>query len=105
MVIFRYPDDESKYFIKRIIGLPRETVEVRDGKTFINGEPIEEPYLHEEMKGEFGPFHVPEGHYFMMGDNRNNSKDSRLWKNKYVAFEAIAAKAWIRIWPSPKAVR
>ncbi len=105
IIIFRYPDDETQYFIKRIIGLPGETVEVHDGKTFVNGTALEEPYLHEKMEGDFGPYKVPEGKYFVMGDNRNNSLDSRYWKNTYVPFESICAKAWVRLWPSPKFVK
>ena len=73
IVIFKYPDDESKNYIKRIIGLPGDTVEIVEGTVYINGEQLEEPYLWETPHGSFGPYEVPEGHYFMLGDNRNNS--------------------------------
>ena len=79
IIIFRYPDDESQLFIKRIIGLPGETVEIRDGKIYLNGsdEPLEDVQTKETMVGSFGPYTVPENSYFVMGDNRNGSSDSR----------------------------
>ena len=79
IVIFRYPDNEEELFIKRVIGLPGEKVEIIDGKVYINDsqEPLNEDYLKEEPEGSFGPYYVPEGCYFMLGDNRNWSKDSR----------------------------
>lgn len=96
IVIFKCPDDESKNYIKRIIGLPGDTIEIVEGQVYINGVLWEEPYLREQPHGSFGPYEVLEGHYFMMGDNRNNSKDSRFWNIKYVAKEKILGKAyWI----------
>ncbi len=100
IIIFKYPDNETKKYIKRIIGLPGETVEIVDGVLFIDGEVYEEDYLKEPMRGSFGPYEVPEGHYFVMGDNRNRSEDARMWKNKYVAEEKIIAKAWLRYEPN-----
>ena len=81
IVIFKYPDDESRLFIKRVIGLPGEKVQIKDGKVYINDSdtPLDEPYLPEPMEGSYGPYTVPEGCYFMMGDNRDNSADSRYW--------------------------
>lgn len=78
VIIFKYPDDESQLFIKRIIGLPGETVEIRDGHIYIDGssEPLEDVETKEYMVGNYGPYTVPEGCYFVMGDNRNDSKDS-----------------------------
>ena len=104
IVIFRYPDDPSTLFIKRIIGLPGETVEIRSGKVYIDGsaEPLDDSFCKEEPLGDFGPFEVPEGCYFMMGDNRNNSNDSRFWHNKYVEEDAILGKAVLRYWPFSK---
>jgi len=93
IVVFEAPDKPDEDYIKRIIGLPGETIEGIDGVVYINGEPLEESYLKEPMLGSFGPFVVPEGHYFMMGDNRNESYDSREWKNKYVARDKIKGKA------------
>lgn len=101
IVIFHYPDDETQLFIKRIIGLPGETVEIRDGSIFLNGSntPIQDVETKDYMSGTFGPYVVPEGCYFVMGDNRNDSKDSRFWTNTYVAKEKILGKALFRYWP------
>ena len=102
IVIFKYPDDESVDYLKRIIGLPGETVEIISGKVYINGELLDEPYLSEEPTGDFGPYQVPEDSYFMLGDNRAVSKDSRYWHNTYVKKEKIIAKAFVMYWPSLK---
>lgn len=103
VVMFKWPDDESKDFIKRIIGLPGETVTLRNGKVYINGSNValDEPYLKEEPNGMGdGTYVVPEGCYFMLGDNRNGSKDSRMWENKFVKKEKILAKAIFRFYPN-----
>ena len=104
IVIFKYPDDESQLFIKRIIGLPGDKVEIIDGKVYINDSetPLEDSYVPETPLGSFGPYEVPENCYFMMGDNRNNSKDSRYWTNTFVRFDQIVGKAEIRYFPSIK---
>ena len=101
IVIFHYPDDESVYYVKRVIGLPGETVEIVDGKIYINGSdtPLEESYLPEPMEGSYGPYTVPEGSYFMLGDNRNNSRDARYWENKFVKKEKIIAKVLFCYYP------
>ena len=101
VIIFKYPDDESQLFIKRIIGLPGETVEIRDGHIYIDGssEPLEDVETKEYMVGNYGPYTVPEGCYFVMGDNRNDSKDSRYWINPYVSKDKILGKAVFRYWP------
>lgn len=101
IIIFRYPDDESQLFIKRIIGLPGETVEILDGKIYIDGssQPLQDVNTKETPLGSFGPFKVPENCYFVMGDNRNNSLDSRYWKNTYVRRDEILGKAIFRYWP------
>ena len=104
IVIFRFPDNEKKLFIKRIIGLPGETVEIIDGKVYIDGsdESLDDSFCPEPMYGSFGPFEVPEGYYFMLGDNRNNSNDSRFWDHHYVGREKILGKAMVRYWPLTK---
>ena len=104
VIIFKYPDDESQLFIKRIIGLPGETVTIRDGKVYINDstEPLRDDFCPETPVGDFGPYEVPEGCYFMLGDNRNVSKDSRYWLNPYVEKDKIIGKAFLRYWPLNK---
>ena len=92
ILVFKYPEEPDRDFIKRIIGLPGETIELRNKKVYVNGEPIEEPYAHFltppatdrdphpwDPRETYGPVTVPEGHYFAMGDNRDNSQDSRFW--------------------------
>lgn len=98
VVIFKYPDDEDQLFIKRLIGLPGETVKIEDGKVYINDskEPLDEPYIKEIDWGNYDgalEYNVPEGCYFMLGDNRNNSKDSREWKNTFVTEDELVARA------------
>ncbi len=107
VVMFDFPDDESKLYVKRVIGLPGEVVEIIDGKVYIwqdelgnDKKLLEEEYLKEVPTGSFGPYHVPEGHYFMLGDNRNVSADSRKWNNKYVAEDKIQCKVVLRYSPS-----
>lgn len=100
IVIFPWPDNPEITYVKRVIGLPGETVEIKDGAVYINGEAIEEPYLKEEMVGAYGPYVVPEGCYFMLGDNRNSSQDSRRWTNTFLKREDIMAKVLFRYSPS-----
>lgn len=100
IAIFIYPDDSSKLYIKRVIGLPGETVEVKNGYVYANEIKLKDDFIKEEMnQSGDGIYCVPEDSYFMLGDNRNNSKDSRFWENKYVKKEAIIAKPVARIWP------
>lgn len=99
IVIFKYPDDEKQYYIKRIIGLPGETVEIRDGLLYLNGQAQDEGYVKDGMYGDFGPYYVPNDAYFVMGDNRNNSWDARYWQNTYVRREKIVGKAFIKLSP------
>jgi len=101
IVVFKYPDDESQLFIKRVIGLPGETVTILDGKVYIDGKesPLDDSFIKEPMLGSFGPYRVPEDSYFMLGDNRNHSKDSRYWTNTFVSKKQIVGKAIISYWP------
>lgn len=103
IIIFKYPDKEEENYIKRIIGLPGETVDIRDAKIYINGSdtPLDEPYLKEKWVIETGPYHfeVPENSYLVLGDNRNNSLDARYWNNTYVSRDKILGKAWFRYYP------
>jgi len=105
ILVFKYPQDPERDFIKRVIGLPGDELAMHQKKVFINGKPIDEPYAHYleppspdgQPKGdsrleEYGPITVPAGQYFMMGDNRDNSEDSRYWgfmPANYVKGEAL----------------
>lgn len=98
IVIFKYPDDETQTYVKRVIGTPGDIVQIANGKVYINNEELEETYLKEPMNisTKQETYVVPEGHYFMMGDNRNSSLDSRYWTNTYVAEDKILAKVLFR---------
>lgn len=100
IIIFKYPDDESRIFTKRIIGLPGEIVEIIDGVVYIDGVQLEETYLKETpAANDFGPYNVPEDSYFCLGDNRNMSNDARYWTNKYVSRDKILGKAIFSYYP------
>lgn len=104
VVIFHNPDNESELFVKRVIGLPGETVEIVKGAVFITKTDgttfkLEEDYLNEPpAENDYGPYYVPDECYFMLGDNRNHSGDSREWENKYVNESKIVAKAVFKYW-------
>lgn len=84
---------KRQYLVKRIIGMPGEKVWIGNGNVYINDEPLDEPYLTVTTEGEFGPYYVPDGCYFVLGDNRGDSWDSRCWEDPYVPREAIREKA------------
>lgn len=84
-------------FIKRVIGLPGETIQVKTRKVYVNGQAIKEKYIFEDPNYNYGPVTVPEGEYLVLGDNRNNSYDSHYWG--YVPKEKIIGKAFVRFWP------
>jgi len=99
VVVFWYPLDRSKSFIKRVIGLPGETVEIRQGIVSVNGHAIQEPYVppqYEDMS-DFGPIRVPKDSYFVMGDHRISSNDSRVFGP--VSSEYIYGRAVFAYWP------
>ena len=107
VVVFRFPLDPSRDFIKRVIGVPGDTVEVKDEKVFINGAPLVESYILATPNYNYGPKTVPPGAYFVLGDNRRNSYDSHAWGNTcpaqqqcdFVPEENIIGQAWISYWP------
>jgi signal peptidase I len=100
VVVFWYPNDPSKSYVKRVIGLPGETVEVREGRVIINGQTLNEPYLDKENTRStvsHPPVAVKEHYFFVMGDNRDHSSDSREWG--LVPEKYIYGKAVLRYWP------
>ena len=100
IVVFWYPDNPSQSFIKRVIGLPGDTIKVVSGHVFINDKPYSEPYLSRDRTQQmynFGPEKVKQYHYFVMGDNRDASNDSRAWGE--VPEKYIYGKAMFRYWP------
>ena len=109
IIVFIYPEDRSKDYIKRVIGLPREKIEIIDRDIHINGRPFDDMYGHYEnqegrwgnpvRKCQFCSVIVPDDHYFVMGDNRDNSLDSRFWG--FVPSESIKGKAFIIYWSWP----
>jgi signal peptidase I len=96
VIVFRPPNGSSEDYIKRVIGLPGETVEMRGGTVWINGSTLEEPYIA-AAGGDSGPRTLGDGQYFVLGDNRNNSSDSRSWG--VLPREDIIGKAWLCYWP------
>lgn len=102
IIIFQFPDDKTQDYVKRVIGLPGETVTIKEGNVYIDGELLNEDYIKEPMVSEpEQTYVVPENSYFVMGDNRNGSKDSRYWlTTNYVQEDLIRGKVWIRYSPS-----
>jgi signal peptidase I len=105
IIVFKFPKDEQRDFIKRVIGLPGDLLQVKGQKLYINEQPYADPHaFHSELPGaeplvprdDFGPFMVPEGHLFMMGDNRENSQDSRYWG--VLDFKKVKGKALVIYW-------
>ncbi len=99
IVVFRYPANPKRRFIKRVIGVPGDEVEVRDGYVIVNGMPLDENYTLDLTYGYFGPKVVPNGHYFVLGDNRNNSDDSRYPDVGFVPMANVVGKASLIWWP------
>ncbi|MCL0062707.1 signal peptidase I [Peptococcaceae bacterium] len=98
VVVFKYPKDTSRNFVKRLIAKPGETVELKNSKLYINGKFLPESYLPADLiYPDYGPVTVPEDHYFMLGDNRNSSEDSRFWG--FMHKDLIIGKAVIIYWP------
>lgn len=107
VIVFKAPGTDGEEFIKRIIGLPGEIIAIKDGKVFINGERLVESYIPNEFYTSGGGFlregfdtGVPQGKYFVMGDNRQHSSDSRTWG--FITKKEITGRAWIIYWPMDK---
>ena len=97
VIIFHFPRDPSRDFVKRVIGVPGDVVEIKQGRVFLNGEEIDEPYITEPDHGSMAPRSIPENSFFVLGDNRKSSNDSRDWGT--VPAENIIGRAWISYWP------
>jgi len=112
VIVFKYPEEPERDFIKRVIGLPGETLEVKDKKVYVDGRPLDEPYAHYlqppatpseyhevtsfDVRDRYGPVRVPADHYFVMGDNRDNSQDSRYWG--FLPRDYVKGKALVIYW-------
>ncbi|HEX6511312.1 MAG TPA: signal peptidase I [Chloroflexota bacterium] len=97
IIVFQYPLDPSKSFVKRVIGVPGDTVEVRDQQTIVDGKVLKEPYLGGPENGFYPRTVVPPSEYFVLGDNRNNSSDSRAWG--MLPQKDVIGLAWVSYWP------
>lgn len=102
IVVFAPPPEAQRGagdddLIKRIVGLPGDTVEVKEGRVFVNKKPLDEPYIAERLNYAYGPVAVPEGYLFVMGDNRNYSFDSHAWG--FLPLENLKGRAFFRFWP------
>ena len=112
VIVFKYPEEPDRDFIKRVIGLPGDTLELREKKVYVNGQPLDEPYVHFlqppstssefhettsfDVRERYGPVTVPPNQYFVMGDNRDNSQDSRYWG--FLPRDYIKGRAWLIYW-------
>jgi signal peptidase I len=99
IVVFKNPDDPKVRYIKRVIGVEGDSVEIKEGKVYVNDQILTEPYLLEPAAGDYPKTVVPEGTIFALGDNRNYSRDSRNSHVGFIPIRNIIGKAKLRIWP------
>jgi len=97
IVVLRIPERGPELLIKRVIALPGEQIEVREGHVYVDGKSLEEPYIAQPTRGQYGPLVVPDGQVFVMGDNRGASNDSRAFGP--VPLENVVGRAWVSYWP------
>ena len=97
IIVFIFPQSSDRDFIKRVIGRPGEKVEIRQGRVYINDRLLEEPYITNPGISQWGPEVVPADSYFVLGDNRPNSSDSRAWR--WLPRDHVIGRAWLSYWP------
>ena len=97
VIVFHFPRDPSRDFVKRVIGVPGDRVEIREGTVYVNGVALDEPYVTAEDSSDMGAINLQEKEYFVLGDNRRGSNDSRNWGP--VPEENILGKVWVIYWP------
>ena len=99
ILVFKYPRDQSRDFIKRVIATPGDTIEIKDGRVYVNDQMLNEGYILEKTRSEYPKATVPDGTVFVMGDNRHNSEDSRFADVGFVPYSLIKGKAMLVFWP------
>ena len=100
ILIFNFPTDRTRDLVKRVIGLPGDTIEIRSGQIIRNGEPLDEPYVVNRDRRTVDPLVVPENSYYVLGDNRRSSSDSRDWG--FLADKHVVGRAWVSYWPTDR---
>ena len=108
IIVFKSPfEGEDINYFKRVIGLPGETIMIMNGLVYVNynAQPLDSSFLRNSPQGNFGPYIVPQNHYFVLGDNRNHSNDSRYWQEPYIPRELILGKAVFRYYPNPSIIK
>lgn len=99
IIVFEPPVPSEYDFVKRVIGLPGDVVEVKNEKVYINGTALKEDYIKEAPEYNYGPVTVPEDGLFVMGDNRNSSYDSHQWEGAWLKIDKVKGEAFVRYWP------
>ncbi|NLU36724.1 MAG: signal peptidase I [Clostridiales bacterium] len=99
IVIFKTPEDNKSNYVKRLIGLPGDRIKIENGIVYLNGDPLHEPYVEVPAINDYMEVTVPEGAFFALGDNRNDSKDSRDFRIGFISMKNLVGKAVWRIWP------
>jgi signal peptidase I len=101
IIVFKFPDNEKEWYVKRIIGVPGDQIEIKEGQVYRNGERLVEDYIKEPMEVEHSSqkYTVPSNGYFVLGDNRNGSVDARYWHNTFVYKEKILGKVFLKYFP------
>ena len=102
VIVFRFPDPKSpsRDLVKRVIGAPGDVVEIRDGQVYVNGDLQDEPYLVHNSNSNLDPIQVPPKSYFVLGDNRPSSQDSRRWAFTFVPLDNVIGRVWFTYWPT-----